>query len=321
MFIEFKNIIKEIIVKPEFKNKILEMVSKSAADELSVLEADLTQVDFAKVDFSIEACPKSIDADLACNVCFILCKSLKTNLKYELKPVELYEVILGFYSAESFELSLGGGGYINAKQTKPFFKTLLNKLLQQHSVGENIIETLFPIQKLKASKFEDIQKLLAIYQQCCDNNPTQVGELRLMLLAALANVELDVNNYLNQVAGSENIPWYIKRFLKDSEKLQREIADSFVIQDDEFDAGEILTPIWILPAIDVICRYRYVEFIAQKTKRPEILVALLIEAVHAFYKFYNNPNCRALKAGTCYYGELYRIIEVLRKIITNHIQI
>ncbi|MDR2338024.1 MAG: hypothetical protein LBE20_05185 [Deltaproteobacteria bacterium] len=318
MFIEFENSIREILISPEFKVELLRKAGQLASLTSEGVEPNLTQIDFSKIDFTIEPCPKNIDSDLACNVCFVLAKILKSSLAIEIKPIELQALILALYAGTTFELSLGGDGYINAKRTSQFFKILLNKLLKQKPAAENIIDQLFSIQKLKASKSDDVQKLLAIYQQSGATNQVQARELRLVLLAAFAKVELDVNNYLNQVAGSENLPWYFKRFLEDSGKLQQEIAESFVIQ-DEFVDDKRAAPSWLLPALEVVCRYRYVELITLKTRRPELLVVLLIEALHAFYKFYNQPNCRALKAGTCNYSNLYWLIEVLKKLVTRDV--
>ena len=322
MYIEFENSIKEAIESVEFKQRLLGLVGQSAEEHCTAI----MQYDFSRTVFAIDKCPKNIDADISSNVCFVLAKTLKQVINAEIiKPLQIAEIIRDMLPKDMFELSLDGetddvphtgNGYLNAKATKDFLKLFINKkCLSAPLMTGSEFDEIFPWKRIECSESEDMQKLMKLYREkeskgeCGD----EMNELKLMLLALLGNVELDVNGYLNNIYGSENLPWYIKRFGSDSQTMLDEISERFVVK-DEF-CGSLLAsliPRWLLPAIDVICRYRFVVKTSLESRHPERLPGLLTEIINAFYKFYNHPECRSLKASVYNYSDLHVIINTLR---------
>ena len=78
MYLEFEISIKEVIKSVEFKNRLLEL-AEQAIVELQQKEEDkkiykeqysamIAQHDFSKTVFSVEKCPKNIDAHISSNV-------------------------------------------------------------------------------------------------------------------------------------------------------------------------------------------------------------------------------------------------------------
>ena len=303
MYIKFENLIKRAIGSGEFKQRLLEMVGEEYGSAIM-------QHDFRQTIFAIETCPKNIEADISSNVCFVLAKILKQLVGIEIKPIKIAEIVQSTARSSLFELSLGGGGYINAGRTECFLKQFINQTLGNMSeplLNIKEFDAMFPWRQLAGSESEDIRKLMRLYQT------QESNELRFMLLALLGNVELDINSYLNNIYGSENLPWYIRRFISDTETIQNEIKERFSVKDEFCD--NMPPPKWLLPSVSVICKYRYVVKNSLINRHPEVLPILLVETISAFYKFYNHPECRSLKTSVYNYSDLYIVVRVLRAIV------
>ena len=145
-----------------------------------------------------------------------------------------------------------------------------------------------------------------------------------MLLAVLSDPEIDSSVYFRSLAGRENVPWYFKRFFRDSRdyieglagKLRLPVTQNRLdMQPEPTACTDRLAPVWkrlfsfreaIFRAI--VAPYLYSSDLSQKSEaasagdniparleidfQSERIVNASIELIRGYYSFYNRPEWR-----------------------------
>jgi hypothetical protein len=121
-----------------------------------------------------------------------------------------------------------------------------------------------------------------------------------MLLALLACPELHCRSYLLGISGSENVPWYCKRFLADAASLaalSRQLLGEGRAENgraDETARQRVETR--AEKAVACLLSFRHTLRQARLTSAPELVLRDILQIIRAFYSYYNLPECRAWAA-------------------------
>lgn len=236
---------------------------------------------------------------------------------------KVVELLLSYGSArDHFEISVGGAGYINSTATDSFVQQYFSVLMAdpRRLFGEKSVfsppstsvdhdgESSYKVLPVDWSDMEVLSALVPqsdaqlLLRECSAGDRQKFG-FKLMLLALLADPELSATSYLKGIGGSENIPWYLRRFLDDSRswlaKLQR-VGSSNPSPSQLSGAGgsgSQLTDNYCRWGAEHLCWLRHRVEVAGRTGRVFEVVGAVVRIIRSFYSFYNRPEYRALTGG------------------------
>lgn len=279
----------------------------------------------------VEDCPPGIAGVVVSDLAFVLSKLIAKSLDgFQVVPAILAQGIVqelqdgAADTAQLFAVEAGGLGYLNGTPADWFvdrfitgvassgpgilfrpaaFITAREERAEESCRGPVTVAVDWPaaVERSRAqlggefSKFE--QFLAARGQPAADDV--------LMVLALLADPELDIDPYLLGLSGSENVPWYLRRFCTNwrsyyagcgkpaaeegravfswphKEGMSPDYRPAFSSVDAAVSAG-----------VRGVLQFRRSLFDAVSKKRPELLVRTLLKVVHCFYSYYNHPKWR-----------------------------
>jgi hypothetical protein len=289
-------------------------------DNLSLIEKALQRSTICKA-------PLDTGQVLGTDFAFKISQLLKENNRVNLSPQEIAQALAEQNNGSSteFRLFAASTGHINASLSEDFLNLFLEKLLEKNGFGLPAQDTLVvPPAGIKpyscradSNLLEDIEKLIEKsgdkeinilvnsrkYQQARENNKCN-SDLLVMLLAVLADEEIDAAPFLMDLKGRQNVPWLLKKFSKDWRKFSGSIdtmsGSSLKINVDDLTAlnykfQEMMPKSFKQATVGVVNELllsRDVFFRANVRRRPDILINHLLLVVRRFYSFYNLPEYR-----------------------------
>ena len=297
------------------------------------------QSDFIyQVEVEVGDCPKGVEAVLMSGVTYALVKKLEQVVGSEVNPcpiaakiIEIAEDLCCTESRKTFDISIGGSGFINASPTLVFFPMMIKSflingwesfftssamILGEPQTSESELNTIrsqykefaYSEQQLTTNSNDDVRLLIKARAEQGVNRETA-----LMAAALLGDDEFDVNTYLRKINGNENVPWFISRFIVDVTKYEQELLSRVLI--GNFEVDNVKVPAEAVCAQDLILKFRQVLFGAVKVKRPEVLLRHLLEMMRAFYLYYNHPRWRMIRGDISPYQVLYHITQAIKKMV------
>lgn len=275
----------------------------------------------------VSGCPREIDAVLSSKIAFMLSRELRKNTGSLEKDKTSPEGLAGSIAEAArgnpfFHVSVGGLGHINIVPSDLFVLEYLNslsangyrRLFQDQAIV--VLETkgapLFGPRDFicdwgrvfargRKSKDEQIIR----FSKELEGKKELVADEKIMLLSLLADSELEIEPYRQGLFGRQNIPWYLRRFLKDWRVFVKNCGEKGV-------EGRCLGLGWSLGLgseneaslffdsllgrlVRYLLMFRSVVFRAEYEKRPELLVGHILLIIRVFYSYYNHPQMRGLR--------------------------
>jgi hypothetical protein len=279
--------------------------------------------------------PQSVMADVCSPVLFILANRAAGRVVPQVSPHQLAEPLLRRLSSNKFfDFHLGTTGHVNASVTNEFRTAFRAALLQG---GAELLFS--PLSLLLEAKDTQLQPHaqasdLRLFQSEYDRSWRALAELSLdreilrqqversdnsdarevllklemtewsldgviMLLAVLADSEIDASSFLRGLSGRENVPWYLDRFFRESREYLRELATVAGEQSALATGNESFDQVWCRLATVREEIFRSIVHSAGALDRhppnrqqPERLVKIAVDLVRCFYAFYNRPEWR-----------------------------
>lgn len=266
--------------------------------------------------------PTAVNADVCSPVLFQLAHQASGR-----SPTELAAPVLAALDRDCpwFKFELGGTGHLNGSIAPP----LIEKFAAEVSTGG--ARMLFKPQTLTAghaatgrpqlfrSEYEvDWQTALngltlprgGLEKSAAESSNPDAAVLldhlrrgwtldgAVMLLAVLADPEIDSSVYLRGLSGRENVPWFLDRFFRQSRDYLQAVLPSTPKQGNEtstLDPG--LKNCWsaLMGVREIIFRSAVspLSRLPCVPPQPERLVGLMVELARCFYSYYNRPEWRA----------------------------
>jgi len=265
-------------------------------------------------------CAEKLGGELTSDIAFLIAEHVTKQSGQEIFPPDVSRNLVSLLSqsenniARYFNISVGGPGHINATLKNVFVDEYLKKLarlgksvlFQELSfvVSEDFLVTsrqpkpiVFNlkhlIEKRGNKQRHDIELLIA-----ARNGLAELSQIDLMMILGLvADSELDVTVYLNNLAGKENVPWYLFKFVQDSKNLAQELEVSSATRPESRTESSFYSDMFSVRVNDFLrqlLRIRAAYRSSLKQQRPDILLRTLLEMIGKFYLFYNHPSERAL---------------------------
>ncbi len=284
-------------------------------------------------ELEVKDCPPSVSRGITTNFVFLVTGDCKSKVHQAVSPEPLADWICKFWASkenagkEYFRLEVGGLGHLNAVHTDAYRLAFLKTVFGRGA--EILFRPSGIVSKVRVSGNQGVPRafsrdvILARAENAKNSDAALLlGQMKLreaggstedllMLLALLADEEIDVKPFLQGISSSEHVPYYLKRFISDSRLLaasclcgepgscargrnpahrdekakQKSIgkpATDSVLLEDELRRAE-----------DALLRFRFVYRQASEGA-PEILVREVLHLVRTFYRYYNLPECRAL---------------------------
>jgi|GEM_PF-6035943 len=259
-------------------------------------------------------CPPHVQADFACNAAFAISQKLKAQ-SILITPVQaaqnicrrMTEVDLNSW----FRVEPGPYGQLNVSVNESFksefFSALVDQgagalfrtasLLLPEEAGEGIVDVDVPLlfkqerflTKIAGQTESEIETVLN-----CDADPV---DRCMMVLAMMADREIDSQFYLKKLNGRQNVPWYLERFKKDRRCFLRSLKKQGLVAPSpwSFDIAEVpaLRP-HIHKLVDAVLSFRKTYLWAARSAKPQLLMASLLGLAQKFYTIYNRPDVRDL---------------------------
>lgn len=155
------------------------------------------------------------------------------------------------------------------------------------------------LERAQESSDSDIQRFCRLL---IDKESCSIDE-KVMLLALMADPELEIRPYLDNLAGRQNVPWYLRRFAKDWRRFIakcKEVSAGDPAQ--EFSWSELMSPERkncsaeqsLTRSMKLVLGFRKTFFMVRENGRAEVLVKYLLLIVREFYSYYNHPETRGL---------------------------
>lgn len=215
--------------------------------------------------------------------------------------------------AQFFPIQIGGRCYLNTTPSAECFKMFFQKLFRTRGQALLWRESLFadsepstplflpggfqlndvlPVSGRRAS--EDIRLLAAQVINTHDGRWDE--EYRVMLLALMTESNLAVESFISGAHGSENAPWYFKKFFRDTlavEQSGKKRGDRIELLVSELnyplpeDAEKMFGD-----SLSLLLEFRGAVLKMQFFRRPDLLMGMLLKLIASFYSFYNRPQVR-----------------------------
>ncbi|MBP9837673.1 MAG: hypothetical protein KBC84_03065 [Proteobacteria bacterium] len=206
--------------------------------------------------------------------------------------------------SQKFEVSLGGAGFINTLLPLSHLTELLLSFLvvdgQKYYSKQSFVRPDGIIKNTLYSKLQVEVNWSDLVSRCYQDRREGIDEFlkgvktelnqnnKLMLLAILGDKEIDLEIFLRDLKGSENVSWYVQKYLYEVEKYLTMFRDD---QDCRLEIDAPL-PIYLKRLMLLLLTFRHKLFVAGLHKKPEIFFSLLFEMIKEFYKIYNQPKYR-----------------------------
>lgn len=252
---------------------------------------------------------------------------IKDRLQADIEPDRQY-----------FRVSHGVHGHLNGVPTELFLRSFLDGLLHCNELFACPIETLvvnrgrqsqhnetkladvkrreiiftpehlqFLLERASRNRHEEVfefvseHALSSEYALSCGMN---LDEL-LMLLALMADKDIEAKPYSLGFYSRHNVPWYFKRFLADSARFdcscEKALNDKLSVSQADLSGISFLQSassdavlLALTQSLECLLRSRTSVSQAFLRQRPERAVSCALRMARAFYGFYNHPNARVL---------------------------
>ena len=327
MHIEYKEYLRILITQSDFTSLLLNFplsfveTCKSRALEQSVI-----------ID-----CPAHIDALFASNFPFVFAKLLNAELAsgFQIHPEAVAAVIMKQhleinleFPRPAFELSIAGGGYLNAipaealikhfvqycweQKAEPLFywdSFCFNTVVSSEPSGKRFKPNL-PDWNILCKKSPVVLEFAQELAKARDVSERRLEEDRLMALALFVDKEIDSEPYLRGLAGRDNVVWYFKRFSKDwsffakkcfSALAGREEYDLLIALKMPTNTSSKEGGFWRLDrvltaAILLVLKFRRACQAAEAKNEGQKIIHQALSAARYFYSYYHLPEVRALSS-------------------------
>lgn len=302
------------------------------------------------ISFEVSCCLPQFQADISSNIAFQVAASIRQQLQVSIDPLKIAELLLRslaeLNNASLFHIETGGLGYLNATPTSLFIETFWSKVIER-GVSLLFFKKAFVIalhaQSMKAGDGTDFKMkidwgrllkqerlrsvnsdVLHLLEKCKTRGEISFNDT-LMLLALLGNPDLELDPYLLGLGGSQNIPWYIQRFLADAKNLtqncQQQLEKRFFSQkrsgfilplfESHMSMGRKQVPDLLATNLRQVLGFRQWTFHEHQVRRPVLYVRYLLEIIKSFYSFYHHPRSRELPTKV----ENFEVLEVLTNVV------
>jgi len=249
-------------------------------------------------EFSVLECPHSECGELSTNLAIILSKQLVTH---EL-PIDIARKIIDEVgNQDSFQLSIGGGGFINAK----VHDSLKNEIVAHLANGSYILDAPFSFEELQqslnsleqrandpillelTSVLKHSEEGIIFDKWCMAKGGYSVSDV-VMFLALLGDNEIESSTYINRLKNSDNVVWFLEHTKTCIENWEKRNSEPRV-QNFEFRnrKPERSTEEFLLMPL---LHYRNQVFSTKRSKRPDRYVRFLLDLAREFIHFYNDPR-------------------------------
>lgn len=294
---------------------IIERALRTLATEGSrrgeLIRKALTEV----LPIKTENCPPAFTGEISTNVAFPLARCLAAMGAdgANTAPTEvarwIEEAVLADKEfAKCFELSLGELGHINATPTDYFREMFLEKLFL-HGTDLLFLNSSFVFERLGERQGRmnidwdwllDAENWPANGQEddlrrICSQENKLGDDDALMFLALLADPELELTPYLESLSGTQNIPWFLQKFLRDGEMFS-----SRCLSGKSYDSRDLLAtsihniPSYCNKSLRLLFLFRHLVIQRSDRRRGPQWVIFLVRVAKSFYFYYNRPQCREL---------------------------
>lgn len=277
---------------------------------LSVLGNSLTLP--PDLEFEVTECKFPEYGLLTTNLAFVAAQSLPSVNPVGLTPITFGELLVTQLVSDSkFDCHIGGQGYINASPTaelvRDYFEFALRKgpqfFFSKCSCYDvtAVNQEILPIEVDWSSRFaknslERNDEVRFFLESLRGKEPIKREE-QLMLLGLMADEELEAAPYLHGLCGSQNVPWYIERFIADASSFTAELERSIDRREEgpcTFDFSRSAESLTVIASGLLTFRGRYWE--ARNYRRADLVLASLLRLIKAFYHHYNWPQVRMLSS-------------------------
>ena len=293
------------------------IVSSWKGEEL--LNALLGMVPMGEVD----DCPKHVPFPVFSNIAFCIAERMR---KCGIDPAQIAPgkiaaaLVEGincgghgvYFRAEASEI-----GHINGEPTALFVDKFFTRLFDK---GEErlFMPTCFVVDdSMESGEFDEPQLLMVRWEKTLKRVSTEgdsdlarlwksVAEGRsvspeqgLMLLCLVDDDELEVSPFLAGLSGSQNIPWYCRRFVRDCSEVLKSYGRGNCVEFARAlgavyhgSESDVMSS-WIR----VILQLRRKYLFAKQSGRAEVFAGWLLRVIRSFYRCYNQPRLRQMLRG------------------------
>ena len=259
---------------------------------LNLVSACLDELGVADLNFEVKECEFQNLGLLSTNAAFKLSKKLR-DTGADTLPQDVASRMLDTEKIKNsdFDVSLGGDGYLNATPSPEYIDRWLKSSIcpeyflippNVESVCDKVIwHNLYS--RIKKSTDKEVLEFVSGRDLSLDDC--------LMLSAFFSDPETELTPYLEGLKGRQNIPWYLGKFLEDSEKILKQLN-----WDPEQSSNADLSKLdpRLSELLRAIMLFRGKVFGNGSVFEPVRGVGTLIFVVRNFYAFYNLPECRAM---------------------------
>jgi hypothetical protein len=324
-------------LRPYAEAAILEEFSSKVSDALL---HEVLSIAYAAEQ--IETCPPRYQALICSSIAFQLSSSMARVLGADADPAVMPERIALYIKdrlqadiepdRQYFLVSHGIHGHLNGVPTELFLRSFLDSLLHCNELFACPKETLVVNRGSKRqhteTKLADVKKgeiifapehLRFLLERASRSRHEEVFEFvsgralssrmnqdeLLMLLALMADKDIEVKPFSSGFYSRHNVPWYFKRFLADSARFdcscEKVLGDKLSLSQADLSGISFLQsassdPVLfaLTQSLECLLRSRTTVSQAFLRQRPERAVSCALRMVRAFYGFYNHPNARVL---------------------------
>lgn len=254
---------------------------------------------FSLGEIVVVDCPIPAEGLIATNIAFVVAEKMKKICTDAVLPLDLAHALKEAMLPLHWDVHVSGPGFLNVRPTRQFFHDFLISVNEKRSscffsetsVFEKNTSGIQAIDVDWNSKYLHLSADDERYEKLFSRSDLETGGLNLMVLSLAADPELDVAPYLLDLAGRENVPWYLDRFERDSAQLSEGDRTDDTLVERFYNESEK----YPYQSLVVVLRNFRVRFLdAKKRKRPELFMAALLDMARAFYSGYNRPEGREI---------------------------
>jgi hypothetical protein len=291
----------------QFRYFLMDLLDRAGEPVSDLSDTCLPQLS----NIEVGGVPRSVCADMSSPLCFwIASRAARESEGMGAEIPSAFAIAQSLLAGQSagsdygIDCEVGGDGHINARVGYGFFERYISVVSKK---GVSLLlgtEDLFsePLASdAKAWRFSGSSLL----ERVTEGGRDELSLLRemkedfevddwLMVLALQTDPELEVRPYIDNSLGRQNVPWYMRRCLRDLDKVLQAIDVGELSSSGVSDVYSISERIGdnFLAMLSEIIRFRSIYQRARLSDRPELPIATLLSAIRAFYRFYNDPSFR-----------------------------
>jgi hypothetical protein len=252
----------------------------------------------------VDDCPRHVEAQVTSSIAFPLSKVLAARGSIRGPAAVAEDLKQAIISSEpdSFELSLGGGGHLNATAHPRHQVRWLAAAVRRGAAGFFFCDSFFepspPLSPFPAATIDWTACIERVRERAdaevsafLDENPVLTDiDCKLMLLGLAADPEIDPRPFRSGLYGSQNIPWYLRRFDFDARRWEDQLAAQGSAPSDAPLPPAV--PAYLEKLAAHLMRLRKCIAFSSPVQRPERLFRELLELIGDFSTLFHQPRYR-----------------------------